>query len=119
MTLAGYSATPAEEMPRGAAPAAEIIEDGELADTPFAPSAFQPPPGAAAAVDDREPKQGGATKAQLALIYVLIDKCEKKGVTETTLRDQLELQHGTRHFSELPKGVVSGVIDALKVTAGE
>jgi hypothetical protein len=121
--LAGYSATAAEEMPRdvpaGVAAVIEAIEDGELADTPFAPSAFQPPPGAAAAVDDREPKQGGATKAQLSLIYVLIDKCEKKGVTEATLRDQLELQHQTRHFSELPKGKVSEVIDALKVTAGE
>jgi hypothetical protein len=112
MQLAGFNATPAEEMPRG-----EVIEDGELVDTPFAPSAFEPPAGAT--YDDREAKDGGPTAAQLKLIYVLVGKAGKLGVPEETLRDQLELTHGTRHFSEVPKASASQLIDALKVTAGE
>jgi hypothetical protein len=110
MVLAGYSGTPAEEMPRG-----EVIEDGELADTPFSPSAFEPPAGAT----EERPK-GTVSEAQRKNIYRLLKKLVETGEwSEETLKGELFLAYGVKSTTELTKAEASSVIDGWKKRAGE
>lgn len=120
MTLAGYAATPEAEMPRDGGDGIEdaVIVDPEgrvFPDQRPIESQFTPPPGAT------EVKRGSITDAQLKNIKRLVSKLGKKpfNQAESVLRDSLELQYGTRHFSELEVGDASKVIDALMGMAGE
>jgi hypothetical protein len=120
MTLAGYAATPAEEMPREevveeaiVSPAGDIFpdqrEDG--------PSQFQPPP--SAPPPSVATRVGTITEAQTKMIFRLVKVLAGQGVTEDSIRAGLQLQYGTSHFSELAKGEASTVITDLKRQAGE
>jgi hypothetical protein len=129
MTLAGYSATPAEEMPRDGNGG---IEDGEfsgpdggayrmegsgverLPDTGYE-SRFQPPEGAT-----EEGARGSITDAQNRMIRRLVAKLDKDfQVPEETLLTQLQLQYEKNEWMALEKGEASTVITDLKKQAGE
>ena len=89
-------------------PAGDVFPDQRPVDSPFTP-----PPGAT------EAKRGTLTDPQLKNIKRLVTKLAGMGQEESTLRDSLELQYGTRHFSELSKADAVKVISALMGMAGE
>ncbi len=116
MQLAGFQASPFEEMPRDPEPADDGPRIGDADYVPFEPgvhrSTFEPPAGAT------NPR-GDVTEAQIKMIRRLIIKLGEQGTPEESLRDQLELSYGTRHTSELTKAQASQVITDLKKQAGE
>jgi hypothetical protein len=117
--LFGMGEVSAEEM-AGAERAPERIEEAEIVTSPTGdvfpdqrdePGQFMPPAGAA------DPNK--ITPKQLSLIKVLVGKAVKNGVPEEMLREQLQLNYGTSHFSELTKAEATKVIPELKLSAGE
>lgn len=112
MTLAGYAATPEAEMPRDGG---DGIEDGVLEGTPFAGSAFQPPPGAT----DAKAK-GDVTEAQRKMIYRLMKKISEleENTTEDALKGEILLAYGVSS-TELTKKEANEIITAWKKRAGE
>lgn len=103
MALAGYEATPAEEMPP---PEATVVE--------AAPSA--PPHGAAPSSAD-EPL---ASEAQAKNVYRLTNKIDKAGtVSKDALFEAIGREYGTENPRELTKVQASDLITRLKVKAGE
>jgi hypothetical protein len=117
MTLAGYAATPAEEMPRE-----EVVEEAIVspAGEPFPdqrephPTQFVPPDGATSDL---------ATEGQLKnigrLMGVLIKQDESGQVSRESLKAEIQLAYGVTSSKELRKRAASEVIDGFKRRAGE
>lgn len=105
--MAGYSATPAEEMPAvEASPAVEVVEATVIS---------TPPP---AAGGDDEPLL--ASEAQGKNIFRLINKLDREQIIEKqTLMDAIVKEYGTDRPAELTKTQASDLISRLKVRAGE
>ena len=101
VTMAGYSATPAEEMPSEA----PVVEAA-----PAVVVTAPPPPG-------DEPL---ASQAQAKNVFRLINKLDKDGVLEKqVLMDAIGREYGTERPAELTKAQASDLITRLKVRAGE
>ena len=94
MTLAGFEATPAEEMP-----------------TDVEGSASATPPGAAGNVASSE---SSATQAQVKKCHTIASKLEKAGVDMPQYAERLRGKYGTSHFSALSKTQASEVIAELE-----
>jgi len=105
MTMAGFSATPAEEMVN------------------------EPPPVEAKAVrkprtkkvqDDVPPAEDLATPAQTRNIFRLIDKLDKAElIPRDTLLEAIGKEYGTESPAQLTKAEANDLITRLKVKAGE
>jgi hypothetical protein len=125
MTLAGYAATPAEEMPRRSTTEEMYVEDAELVTDPDG-NVFpdQRPVGSrfSAPVDapaERDPNL--ASDAQLKNIGRLMSKLEKAddNITRESLKAEVQLAYGVSSSKELTKEEASEVIAGFMLRAGE
>jgi hypothetical protein len=124
MVLAGYSGTPAEEMPREKIEGAEIIVDPAGRVFPDqrepVPGQFAPPPGAV----DGDPNLASA--AQLRNVNRLMGELAKQEneasggqVTRESLKAEIQLAYGVTSSKELTKKEASEVIEGFKRRVGE
>jgi len=120
MTLAGYAATPADEMSKdgdGIEDAVIVDPDGNVfPDQRPAETIFKPPPGATEA----KPK-GDVTDAQRKMIYRLMKKIseQEENTTEDALKGEILLAYGVASSTELTKKEANEIITAWKKRAGE
>lgn len=109
MTLAGFDATPMEEMPREEAPRASQSAPKPKADPK---PAAEPTPAAG------EPRK--ATERQITLLHVLLGKCYDRDLfQEPAYRRQLKNDYGVESSKQLTARDCSQLIDRLSLVLGE
>jgi len=113
MTMAGFSATPAEEMPNEPPPVEAKAVRKSRAKKVQAQDAAQ-------AQDDMPPPEDLATAGQVRNMFRLIDKLDKSEVIpRETLLEAIGKEYGTESPVQLTKAEANDLITRLKVKAGE